>query len=63
MQCPNCEFDNREGIKFREKCGLRLELTCPNCGAKIPPDRIFCGEGGHKLKESEEIKSIDYSEP
>ncbi len=49
MKCPNCQFDNRAGIRFCEKCGLKLELVCPACGAKIPPDRQFCGECGHNL--------------
>ena len=63
MKCPDCQFENREGIKFCEKCGVKLEFICPNCGAKIPLDRIFCGECGQKLKETEEPKSIDYSKP
>jgi predicted amidophosphoribosyltransferase len=49
MKCPKCQFENREGIKFCEKCGLKMELVCPACGAKIPPDRQFCGECGHDL--------------
>jgi class 3 adenylate cyclase/tetratricopeptide (TPR) repeat protein len=28
-----------------------MELVCPACGAKIPPDRQFCGECGHPLEE------------
>jgi predicted amidophosphoribosyltransferase len=49
MKCPKCQFDNREGVKFCEKCGARMELVCPSCGAKIPLDRQFCGECGHDL--------------
>src|SRR5512139_861798 len=52
MKCPKCQFENREGIKFCEKCGLKMELVCPACGAKIPPDRQFCGECGHDLTPS-----------
>ena len=51
MKCPKCQFENREGIKFCEKCGFKMELVCIACGAKIPPDRQFCGECGHQLKE------------
>ncbi|NIO19513.1 MAG: zinc-ribbon domain-containing protein, partial [Candidatus Aenigmarchaeota archaeon] len=36
MKCPKCQFDNREGVKFCEECGAKMELECPNCGAKIP---------------------------
>jgi class 3 adenylate cyclase/tetratricopeptide (TPR) repeat protein len=49
MKCPECQFDNREGVKFCEKCGAKMELVCPNCKAKIPLDRQFCGECGHNL--------------
>jgi len=49
MKCPKCQFENREGIKFCEKCGAKLELVCPNCRANIPLDREFCGECGHNL--------------
>ncbi|MGO8990135.1 MAG: double zinc ribbon domain-containing protein [bacterium] len=34
MKCPKCQFENREGIKFCEKCGFKLELVCPACGPK-----------------------------
>jgi len=40
-----------------------MELVCPSCGARIPPDRQFCGECGQDLKKLKEIPSIDYSEP
>lgn len=49
MQCPKCQFENREGVRFCEKCGAKLALTCPSCGAFIPPDRNFCGECGASL--------------
>jgi class 3 adenylate cyclase len=49
MKCPKCQFDNREAVKFCEKCGAKMEFVCPNCGAKIPLDREFCGECGSKL--------------
>jgi ribosomal protein L40E len=49
MQCPKCNFENREGVKFCEKCGIKMEIMCSNCGAKIPPDRQFCGECGYNL--------------
>ena len=51
MKCPKCEFENREGVKFCEECGAKLELICPGCGSKIPLDRKFCGECGHDLKK------------
>ena len=49
MQCLQCQFENREDVRFCEKCGAKLELTCPSCGAFGPPDRNFCGECGASL--------------
>jgi class 3 adenylate cyclase/tetratricopeptide (TPR) repeat protein len=63
MKCPKCQFDNREGVKFCEKCGAKMELVCPNCGAEVPLDRQFCGECGHDLRKPKEAPPIDYSEP
>src|SRR5512136_3064327 len=62
MKCPKCHSDNREGLKFCEECGARLEVTCPKCGAKIPYGRKFCGECGQSLGEFK-ITRIDYSQP
>ncbi|HDZ26132.1 MAG TPA: adenylate/guanylate cyclase domain-containing protein, partial [Candidatus Aminicenantes bacterium] len=63
MKCPKCQFDNREGVKFCEKCGTSIELVCAKCGAKIPLDRQFCGECGHDLSRPEEAAPIDYNQP
>ena len=63
MKCPKCQFDNREGIKFCEECGAKMELTCPACGAEIPFGRKFCGECGHKFGKLKETPSIDYTQP
>ena len=51
MKCPKCQFHNREGVQFCEKCGAEMEFGCPDCGAKIPLDREFCGQCGKKLAE------------
>ncbi|NIS67903.1 MAG: zinc-ribbon domain-containing protein, partial [Proteobacteria bacterium] len=63
MKCPKCQFENREGVKFCEKCGTKMELACPSCGAKIPSDREFCGECGHDIGKPREAPSIDYNQP
>ena len=63
MKCPQCQFENREEVKFCEECGAKLELECPRCRTKIPPNRKFCGECGHKLTEPSEAPVVDFSEP
>jgi len=63
MECPKCQFENREGAKFCKKCGEKLELTCPSCGTPYQQDSPFCDECGHNLKEPKETPPIDYSKP
>jgi len=36
MRCPKCQFENREGVKFCEGCGAKMESKCPSCGATAP---------------------------
>jgi hypothetical protein len=63
MKFPKCQFDNREGVKFCKKCGAKMELVFPNCGAGVPLDRQFCAECGHDLRKPKEAPPIDYSQP
>src|SRR5499426_3492707 len=49
MLCPQCRFDNRANVSFCEECGARLDVTCPSCGAAVPPGRKFCGTCGKPL--------------
>ncbi|UCE56891.1 MAG: AAA family ATPase [Desulfobacterales bacterium] len=63
MKCPKCGSDNREGIRFCEECGAKLELECPDCKAKIPLGKKFCGECGHDLTKPVKAPLINYSEP
>ncbi|MBE9522835.1 MAG: AAA family ATPase, partial [Proteobacteria bacterium] len=63
MKCSKCQFDNREEVKFCEKCGAKMELICPNCEAKIPLNREFCGECGHELRTPTKAPAIDLSRP
>jgi class 3 adenylate cyclase/tetratricopeptide (TPR) repeat protein len=54
MKCPNCQFENREGVKFCEECGIQFNIECPSCKANIPFGRKFCGECGYDLKPSKD---------
>ena len=63
MKCPKCRFENREGVKFCEECGTKMDLVCPSCGAKIPTAKKFCGECGYQLTQPPEASRVDYSAP
>jgi predicted amidophosphoribosyltransferase len=63
MQCPKCQFENREEAKFCKKCGNKLELPCPSCGNPYQSDIIFCDECGHDLRQPKEVPLFDYSQP
>lgn len=64
MQCPKCQFENPEGMKFCVECGNKFEAKCPKCGFSNSPSFKFCGECGHSLiRSTEEISSIKYSKP
>src|SRR5215831_7426253 len=49
MRCSQCAFENRDGVRFCEECGGKLEQTCSSCGAAVPPGRKFCGACGQPL--------------
>ena len=51
MKCPECLSDNREGAKFCNECGHKLELVCPKCKNINRPDSKFCDECGHDLSK------------
>ena len=40
-----------------------MELICPGCSARLPPDRLFCGECGRDLRTSREAPRVDYFAP
>ena len=63
MKCPKCQSENREGVKFCEDCGARMEIKCPSCSASIPMGKRFCGECGHAITEPKEALPLDYSKP
>lgn len=48
--CPNCGYENSEGIKFCQECGTKLGVPpkryCTSCGAELSARIRFCGECG-----------------
>jgi tetratricopeptide (TPR) repeat protein len=63
MQCPKCQFENREDAKFCKKCGAKLELTCSQCNTSLAPDSLFCDECGFDLLKPVKALTVNYSEP
>jgi len=49
MQCPECQFENREEAEFCSECGHKFELSCPECGNSIKAISKFCDGCGCKL--------------
>lgn len=47
--CPNCGYENSEGMKFCNECGTKLgqqKTFCTSCGAELQGGARFCGECG-----------------
>jgi class 3 adenylate cyclase/tetratricopeptide (TPR) repeat protein len=55
MQCPGCQFENPENMKFCGQCGTQLEKICPKCGFSNLPQFKFCGRCGQKLNIKESV--------
>jgi class 3 adenylate cyclase/tetratricopeptide (TPR) repeat protein len=49
MECPNCQFENREAAKFCNECGHKFSLACPECNQANSPGSKFCDECGQPL--------------
>jgi len=64
MKCPKCLLENREGAKFCNECGHKLELACPKCRNSNRPGSKFCDECGHDLsKPFASTESLEPSKP
>jgi len=61
MQCPNCQFENRDGAKFCIECGNRFEIICPECRATNRVGSKFCDECGSNLSLANEHAPKDLS--
>ena len=63
MECPKCQFENREGAKFCGNCKAKLSLICPQCKTKNPLNNKFCDECGHDIGTSKKAPPIDFEQP
>ena len=51
MQCPGCQFENRENAKFCKECGESLKFACSGCGTVYELGSKFCDECGYSLAQ------------
>jgi len=63
MNCPACGQDNREGARFCNACGGRLEARCPSCGRSAPPGARFCDGCGAALSATPSTGTRDARAP
>lgn len=61
MECPNCQFENRETAKFCKDCGTNLELACSGCGTVYESGSKFCDECGYTLAQEPQVDKIEPS--
>jgi class 3 adenylate cyclase/tetratricopeptide (TPR) repeat protein len=57
MQCPKCQFENREEAQFCSECGHKFELICPECGTNIRTGSKFCDGCGSNLELAKETST------
>jgi len=48
-KCPDCNFENPEGMKFCVNCGVPLYSVCSSCSCISPIQFKFCGNCGTLL--------------
>ena len=67
MECPICQFENRDEAKFCGGCGHQFETTCSGCGTPNRVGNNFCDECGCNLlpdqKNSAEAPKPEYPPP
>ena len=58
-KCSQCGAEVRDGAKFCEICGAKIEEkpqpnVCPQCGQEVAPGQVFCTNCGCKLAPAQE---------
>jgi len=46
VECPGCHSQVREGAKFCDSCGNKMQATCAGCQAELRPGARFCDNCG-----------------
>ena len=75
MICPSCKKEIRDGLKFCNKCGAKIEsaepvsekteseskVICPNCGKELKPGQKFCNGCGTKIEATNSAEPTNTS--
>ena len=59
MECPKCQFENRQDAKFCKECGGNLELACSQCGTVYELGSNFCDECGFRFDQDETTEAYE----
>lgn len=59
MNCPNCNAELKEGMKFCPSCGreINTNIICPKCGREVKNGLKFCSNCGNQVSGKEEIEA------
>ena len=57
--CPNCNAELKDGVKFCRHCGTKLEekkemIFCDYCGEQVEVGTVFCDYCGERLIEEKD---------
>ncbi len=58
MECSECGFKNREGVKHCTRCGTELQVFCAECKSPARVGDLFCGECGKQLSAKSDTYGI-----
>ena len=75
MICPSCKKEIRDGLKFCNKCGAKIEsaepvsekteseskVICPNCGKELKPGQKFCNGCDTKIEATNSAEPTNTS--
>src|SRR5262245_41425661 len=61
MLCSQCGHDNKDGAKFCNECGTKLEIACPACATVNPHGSKFCNECATPLARQSSVVSSQLS--
>lgn len=57
MNCPKCDFKNRDEAMFCIKCGESVAVKCISCGNLIFISANYCDKCGRSRKITEDVRN------